>query len=187
MERNRLRAIRTSLLRMYIWRISTKSSRTTSNANTAQEWYIVRVCKAWWMQYIRPSHQRRSRLANRTTFEEIKYAIRKGGSNKAPGHDGIGAAFYKENWETKMTCAKSWIGCCYTVLKQQNHGVVVCLPKPNGTQALEGYRPITLLNKDYKILARIIARRIHLVMAKIMLATQTTSHQVEYITCQLVP
>jgi len=93
------------------------------------------VCKAWWMQYIRPSHQRRPPLANRTTFEEIKYAIRKGGSNKAPGHDGIGADFYKENWETKMTCAKSWIGCCYTELKQQNHGVVVCLPKPNGTDS----------------------------------------------------
>jgi hypothetical protein len=37
---------------------------------------------------------------NRTiTFEEIKHAIGKNGSNKAPGHD-IGAPFYKENWES---------------------------------------------------------------------------------------
>jgi hypothetical protein len=34
------------------------------------------------------------------TLEEIKQAIRKGGNNKAPGPDGTGIAFYKENWET---------------------------------------------------------------------------------------
>jgi hypothetical protein len=34
------------------------------------------------------------------TLEEMKQAIRKGGNNKAPGPDGNGTAFYKENWET---------------------------------------------------------------------------------------
>jgi hypothetical protein len=50
---------------------------------------------------------------------------------------------------------------------QQNQGIIVCLPKPNGTQIPEGYRPITLLNTDYKILARIIAHRIGTVMEKL--------------------
>ena len=54
-----------------------------------------------------------------------------------------------------------------TTETQQNQGIIVCLPKPNGTQTPEGYRPITLLNTDYKILARIIAHRIHPVTEKL--------------------
>jgi len=50
---------------------------------------------------------------------------------------------------------------------QQNKGIIVCLPKQNGKQTPEGYRPITLLNTDYKILARIIAQRIRPVMGKL--------------------
>jgi len=43
---------------------------------------------------------------------------------------------------------------------QQKHGFIVCLPKPSGTQTPEGLRPITFLNADYKILARILVNRL---------------------------
>jgi hypothetical protein len=103
------------------------------------------------------------------TLEEIQHAIRKGGNNTAPGPDGIGTEFYKENLETikddlcnvlnqRMSHEKTEI--------QQNQGIIVCLFKANGKQTPEGYRPITLLNTDYKILVRIIAHHIRLVMEK---------------------
>jgi hypothetical protein len=47
-----------------------------------------------------------------------------------------------------------------SVSPQQNHGKIVSLPKNNGDQTPDGYRPITLLNTDYKLLARILARRL---------------------------
>jgi hypothetical protein len=101
-------------------------------------------------------------------LEEIKQAIRKGDKNKAPGPDGIGTAFYKENWETvKDLCEVLNQMLHETTDTQQNQGINVCLPKPNGTQTPEGYRPITLLNTDYKILARIIPHRIRPVMEKL--------------------
>jgi len=42
----------------------------------------------------------------------------------------------------------------------EKHGIIVCLKKiPRPTQP-EDYRPLTLLNADFKLLARFIANRI---------------------------
>jgi hypothetical protein len=43
---------------------------------------------------------------------------------------------------------------------QQKHGVVICLPKGQNVSTPKDYRPITLLNEDYKCLARMIVRRL---------------------------
>jgi len=40
---------------------------------------------------------------------------------------------------------------------QQKHGVIVCLPKSSDPTTPADFRPITLLNTDCKIMARIIA------------------------------
>jgi hypothetical protein len=104
------------------------------------------------------------------TLEEIKHAMREGGDNKAPGPDGIGTAFYKEHWETVkdyLCDVLNQMMLHETTETQQNQGIIVCLPKPNGTQTPEGYRSIILLNTDYKILTRIIAHRIRPVMGKL--------------------
>lgn len=42
----------------------------------------------------------------------------------------------------------------------QTRGVIVCLPKKNKPQTVQDYRPLTLLNTDYKLYARILANRI---------------------------
>jgi hypothetical protein len=83
------------------------------------------------------------------TVEEIKQVIRKGGNNKAPGPDGIGTTFYKENWETVKDDLCDLLNqmMLHETDTQQNQGIIVCLPKPKGTQTPEGYRPVTLLNR----------------------------------------
>ena len=42
------------------------------------------------------------------------------------------------------------------IMEQQKHGSVVCTPKTDIPATPADYRPITLLNTDYKILARFI-------------------------------
>jgi hypothetical protein len=42
---------------------------------------------------------------------------------------------------------------------QQKHGIVMCLRKTDNPTTPADYRPITVLNMDYKILAPIIANR----------------------------
>jgi len=51
------------------------------------------------------------------------------------------------------------------ISQQQKRGVIVGLPKAQGNQTPKDYRPITILNSDYKILARIIAQRLRPVLA----------------------
>jgi hypothetical protein len=41
----------------------------------------------------------------------------------------------------------------------QKHGLLVCLPKIGTAATVDEYRPLTLLNADFKIVALIIAQR----------------------------
>ena len=84
-------------------------------------------------------------------------------TNKAPGIDGIGLEFYTTNWETIKEDLHEVLNQMFmqkNITTQQKHGVIVCRPKLKDAQTPEGYRPITLLNTDYKILARILAYRL---------------------------
>jgi len=106
---------------------------------------------------------------------EIYRDIQAGGRKKAPGNDGLGREFYSHNWAVikddlcEVINQMFWAG---NMSQQQKRGVIVCLPNAQGNQTLEGYRPITLLNSDYKILARVIAQRQRPVLADHLTETQ---------------
>jgi hypothetical protein len=93
-------------------------------------------------------------------MSELRSAINKGKPHKAPEQDGIGLEIYKGAWEiTKRELLK--IRNMYkddTVLETQIKGVIVCTPKTNPIR-IDEYRPLTLLNADYKIMTRITAER----------------------------
>jgi len=48
----------------------------------------------------------------------------------------------------------------------QEHGVLICLPKSDEDNTPNGYRPMSVLNTDYRILARILACRLWQVIAE---------------------
>ena len=50
--------------------------------------------------------------------------------------------------------------------------MIVCLPKHDRAQTPADYRQITLLNDDYKLLARILARRLQPLLADYLWKTQ---------------
>ena len=58
------------------------------------------------------------------------------------------------------------------ITPRQKQGEILCLPKRRGTNEPRDLRPITLLNTDYKILARIIAQRLRPALAKHLKDTQ---------------
>ena len=92
-----------------------------------------------------------------TPFEaEIYSAIRAGGKGKAPGEEVLGKKFYELTWPPirddlcEVIKQMFWAG---KIRSRQKHEVLICLPKPRGTQIPAEFRLITLLNSDYKILA----------------------------------
>jgi hypothetical protein len=62
-----------------------------------------------------------------------------------------------------------WKGCTTT---NQKRGVIICLPKKQGGHSPKDYRPITLLYTDYKVLARLVAQRLRLVLEDHLSNTQ---------------
>jgi exonuclease III len=97
------------------------------------------------------------------TMEELQTAVRAGKNRKAPGCDGIGHEFYKRLWDIIKHDLLTIIQQMHTehlITTQQKHGILVCLPKTTTPERPGDYRALTLLNADFKLLARILAKRI---------------------------
>ena len=107
--------------------------------------------------------QERDAMDEPLTEMELRQAINKGGGNKAPGPDGIGRALFLGMWEDLK---QEWMEIFKDMFdngrieQPQTMGIVICIPKKKEPVQPSDYRNITLLNTDYKILARIIAARL---------------------------
>jgi hypothetical protein len=58
------------------------------------------------------------------------------------------------------------------ITKGQARGVIVCVPKPPAPAQLTDYRPITLLNSDYTIYARILTNRMRSILSGLVYPSQ---------------
>ena len=96
------------------------------------------------------------------TKEEIVIAIKSLGKNKAVGTDGISAELY-QHFADKMADIYSLIlDACYEAreLPPTTREALICLLfKKGDTRLPKNWRPISLLNTDYKILAKLLAGR----------------------------
>ena len=92
--------------------------------------------------------------------------------NKAPGLDGFTVAFFKFFWNDIKDDYFNSIVASLNKGKMnisQHRGVITLLPKRNKpTQFVHNWRPITLLNVDYKIIAKAIASRMKPLLHKVI-------------------
>jgi exonuclease III len=103
------------------------------------------------------------------SMDEIQRALRRG-IQKAPGPDGIVSAFYIENWDVikqDLCDVVHYAVTQETTETTLNQGTIVCIPKTKATNTPTGYRPITLFNTDYKIIARTLAQRLRPLMEEL--------------------
>jgi len=109
------------------------------------------------------------------TTDELHRAIRKGGGRKSPGRDGISNEFFKTNLEglkEEMLQIFTQMLVEQKLTELQKRGVIVCIPKSDKAVAPVDFRPITLLNSDYKILARIVVGRVRPALVEVLHASQ---------------
>jgi hypothetical protein len=111
--------------------------------------------------HTQPSHA--AHLEQPITAEGLFTAIKSGGPNKSPGSNGIGREIFIKLWDSIRDDMLQVIDHMYinksTTCRQQ-HGIIVSLPKNNGDLTSARYRSISLMNTDYKLLSRIMARRL---------------------------
>ena len=103
--------------------------------------------------------------------DEVKAAIRGLNSEGALGPDGILVFSYLECWDVVgaevMALIKEFrAGRCN--MDQLNKAYIILLPKVEGAELIGDFRPISLLNSIYLIVAKVLANRLRLVLLAII-------------------
>ena len=105
------------------------------------------------------------------TQDECKRAVFAMQKNKTPGSDGISIEFYQVFWPLLKDFLVESLNECYTsemMSDTQRKGFITLLFKKGDCKELKNWRPITLLNCDYKIIAAVLAARVHKVVDEII-------------------
>ena len=109
---------------------------------------------------------------SKITMKECFNSINELPNNKSPGSDGMSTEFYKFFWDDiKVFLLESFDYSFENNLLSldQRRAVLTLIPKTGkDIRYLKNWRPISLLNTDYKILAKILANRIQKVMSCIV-------------------
>ena len=111
------------------------------------------------------------------TDTECLNALKDFKNGKTPGSDGFTAEFYKFFWHElrdELLDSLHYAFQSGSMSISQRRGIISLIPKKNKDKSLlENLRPISLLNVDYKILTKVIAKRIEKVLPKIINPDQT--------------
>ena len=97
------------------------------------------------------------------SIEDIQLALKKMNNNKSPGPDGISIEFYKLFWNT---VSKDLHEVFISGLEErqlaysQYLAAIVLLYKKGPRPDIRNWRPISLLNTDYKLLSKVFAERL---------------------------
>ena len=106
------------------------------------------------------------------TIEECAKALKQLANDKSPGSDGLTTNFYKFFWiDIRDLLYDSFIYSLKTgnLSNEQKLGVLNLLPKENKDHRfLSSWRPISLLQTDYKILTKALALRLQKVLPNII-------------------
>lgn len=121
------------------------------------------------------SAQERSTLDLSVSEDEVGIAIDQMAKDKTPGLDGLPAEFYKK---FKLVLVKKLTSVCNAVFHSectdsQKLAVISLLFKKGERSDIRNYRPISLLNVDYKICAKVLANRIKLVLDHVIHTDQS--------------
>uniref|UniRef100_A0A2N9GI95 Reverse transcriptase domain-containing protein n=1 Tax=Fagus sylvatica TaxID=28930 RepID=A0A2N9GI95_FAGSY len=107
---------------------------------------------------------------------EVVAALKQMAPLKAPGPDGLPPLFFQKYWhfigdevtEAVLTCLNSG-----KILKAINHTYITLIPKIQNPEAVVDFRPISLCNVIYKIISKVLANRLKILLPKIVSESQS--------------
>ncbi|KAH7866207.1 hypothetical protein Vadar_017075 [Vaccinium darrowii] len=113
----------------------------------------------------------RDAMISEISNQEIKETFMSLNPNKAPGPDGYNAGFFQKSWSVvgnEVTSAVRSFFRSGRLLTKANSTSIALVPKvPNPTKVGD-YRPISCCNTIYKCIAKILAKRIQVVLPHII-------------------
>jgi hypothetical protein len=114
------------------------------------------------------------------TYDECWQAVRKMRNERSPGPDGLPAEFYKLFFPIFGQYFVDMINSVYEQLDElpasmRTSYITLLCKKPEQRQFLSNWRPISLLNVDYKIISRVLVGRIRKILEHIVNKNQTSA------------
>lgn len=111
-------------------------------------------------------------------IEQLTKSLNEMSKNKSPGFDGLTVEFYKKFWNLLgplFAEVVEEIEISKQLTKSMQKGIISLIYKKGDKKNLKNWRPITLLNVDYKIISKTLASRLKLVLENIVSTEQTSS------------
>lgn len=129
-------------------------------------------CKLFNVEHNVLSENEQEICEGRVSEAECLQALKLLPNNKTPGSDGLSIDFYKFFWNKIKTFLISSFDYSFEnnlLSIDQRRAILTLLPKPSkDSRNLKNWRPISLLNSDYKILAKVLANRLQKVISNII-------------------
>lgn len=111
------------------------------------------------------------------TEAEVLSTIHSMPLNKSPGPDGFSVDFYKEFWQEIRPIFMPMVNnfCKEKILPQSMNLAHISVLLKSGRDPLQcsSYRPINLLDHDYEIITKLLARRLELILPKLIKPDQS--------------
>lgn len=111
------------------------------------------------------------------SMEEVKRALFDMHPFKAPGIDGLHAAFFQTFWEVTGDTLFHMIReffCSGALDPSINRTLISLIPKVAVPQSLKDFRPISLCNTVYKVITKLVSNRLKSFMPDLVLPAQTS-------------
>ncbi|KAK2440720.1 hypothetical protein QL285_012099 [Trifolium repens] len=128
------------------------------------------------LRFRRLSGAEGSGLIRSFSESEVKAAVWDCDSFKSPGPDGVNFGFIKDFWEDMKGYVVRFISEFHRngkLTKGLNSTFIALIPKVDSPQRLNDFRPISLVGSLYKILAKLLANRLRMVIESVISETQT--------------
>ena len=120
--------------------------------------------------------QEKDSCEGKITERECLSVLKEMPNSKSPGSDGFTSEFFKFFWKDIKVFLVRSINCGYDkglLSTTQRQAIIQCIPKEDKSRLyLDNWRPISLLNIDYKIASGVIAQRIKTHLPKLISTTQ---------------
>ena len=110
------------------------------------------------------------------TMLEVSDAMKQLQAGKAPGVDTIPAEFYQELWDNIDGDIFNFVSETISqasIAEELNISKIALLPKFEDRLRIQNYRPISLLNTLYKVVAKVYANRMKSILHNWILPSQT--------------
>ena len=122
------------------------------------------------------SRQMNEQLIQPVKEEEIKKALFSMHPNKSPGTDGMSPLFFQNYWNIVCIDVVNAVTSFFhtgNMLRAANETLITLIPKVDNPLNLTQYRPISLCNTLYKIISKVLANRLKIVLNKCISESQS--------------